>query len=111
MRDVSEIQRLAVKYPNIARLDEHAAQILAISDFFDWLDAGRPDRNRERRGERYFLAQHARYSEGSPRREPSAVCETLQQLIHQFIGVDDIALERERRAILDELRAAQGATP
>lgn len=90
-----------LKYPNCEKEKEHSDEWNAIAPFFEWL-------SEEKRA--YLAVNEVDEREGFviPYTVPIAVTLTdLMKLWHEYVGVDEAELERERRRILEELRIKQ----
>jgi hypothetical protein len=73
-------------YPQLAKLEERSPDIAVVRDFFEWLDEQGLDLCRVERG-----PGHDRYL---------PVFETRDATLYRFAGIDPIAIENERRALL-----------
>jgi len=85
-----------VKYPE---LDKMAARSpvanQAISEFLEWLDT-----------QGIVLARPDMVTKALPRCWHLPITERHESLLERFFGIDPVALENERRAMLADMRAS-----
>jgi hypothetical protein len=80
------------KYPNCEKLREAEPQRTAILDFLSWLYGQEISLEKNRDVERPHCNAHR------------PVHESYDSMIMRFLGIDQKELERERQAILDDIR-------
>lgn len=91
----ARLRERAEKYPECEKLSGAASERLSIESFFDWLD-----------DKKFTVCER---SEGINWSEYLPVTTSRDRLILDFLGVDPVKLEAERRAMLDELQAKADA--
>ena len=83
-----------VDTPTLDRILELQPQSQAVGEFLEWI-----------KSEGYVLCK---YNEQGPRHEYLPIHKTIDTLLHDFFEIDPMEEEREKRALLDEIRSMNG---
>lgn len=84
-------------YPEHEKMGKIADKSQAIGEFLEWATAERG----------LHLAEYRTF-EDADREVLTVVYTPVQELLAEFFGIDLTAIEREKRAMLDAMRAALG---
>lgn len=84
----------AEKYPALAKMAEVKDRSQVIGEFIEWLGGEGIELGRWTQSGNYCLP----------------ISDSIEQLLAKYFEIDLVAVENERRAILDEVRKGNGAT-
>ena len=92
MAEQTPAEKAADLYPQATKLNAVSANHDTIGEFLDWLAA-----------DGIHLVRYQKV-EGYRNEQPVEIFEQSTALLNRFSGIDEMALEKERRAMLTNLR-------
>ena len=103
---VPEVTVKAEDYPNCTKLKEHGDEWDHIYPFMEWLQEKRYSLCRYETKEEAIERGSVSRSTGEPwlYEYPIPVGRSITDLLYEYLGIDPVKLERERRALLELMR-------